>query len=55
MKMDSLRFLKRFTQAGRPGTYLRIVEAGELAPGDPVQIVATRTAPRCASWPASPR
>ncbi len=40
VKMDSLRFLKQFTAAGRPGTYLRIVEEGELAAGDAVQVLA---------------
>jgi MOSC domain-containing protein YiiM len=30
---------KRFAQAGRPGAYLAIVEPGELAAGDPIEIV----------------
>src|SRR3954469_3476459 len=42
VKMGDNRFLKRFTAAGRPGTYLRIVEAGELAAGDPVEVVSPR-------------
>jgi MOSC domain-containing protein YiiM len=33
------RMLKRFAAARRPGAYLRIVEEGELAAGDAVQIV----------------
>ena len=31
--------VKRFWQAGRPGIYFSIVEEGDLAPGDPVQLV----------------
>jgi MOSC domain-containing protein YiiM len=38
-KMDDPKFIKRFTQAGRPGAYLRIVEEGELGAGDEVEIV----------------
>ncbi|MEU6999278.1 MOSC domain-containing protein [Nonomuraea sp. NPDC046570] len=33
-------WLKRFTQAGRPGAYLRVVERGHLGVGDPVEIVS---------------
>ena len=40
VKMDSLRFLKQFAAAGRPGKYLRIVEEGELQAGDAVEVVA---------------
>ena len=32
--------VKRFAEAGRPGAYLRIVSAGEVAAGDPVEVVA---------------
>jgi MOSC domain-containing protein YiiM len=39
-KMDDPRFIKRFAQAGRPGAYLRIIEEGELAAGDEVEIVS---------------
>jgi MOSC domain-containing protein YiiM len=42
VKMGDNRFLKRFTAAGRPGTYLRIVEEGELAAGDAVEVVSPR-------------
>jgi len=42
VKMDSLRFLKQFTAANRPGTYLRIVEEGEVAAGDPVEVLSPR-------------
>lgn len=38
VKMGDNRFLKRFTAAGRPGKYLRIVEEGELRAGDAVEI-----------------
>jgi MOSC domain-containing protein YiiM len=30
----------RFAQAGRPGAYLRITAEGELAAGDPIEVVA---------------
>lgn len=33
-------WLKRFTQAGRPGAYLRVVERGHLGVGDPVEVVS---------------
>jgi len=33
------QLVKRFTEAGRPGAYLRVIEAGRLAAGDPVRIV----------------
>jgi MOSC domain-containing protein YiiM len=32
-------WIKRFTQAARSGTYLRVVEPGEICAGDPVGIV----------------
>ena len=32
-------FEKRFGRAGRPGAYLRVVEEGELGPGDGVDVV----------------
>jgi MOSC domain-containing protein YiiM len=31
--------VRRFTLAGRPGAYLRVVEEGELGAGDPVEVV----------------
>ena len=37
-RMDDDRFPKRFMKAGRPGAYLRIVTAGELAAGDPIRV-----------------
>jgi MOSC domain-containing protein YiiM len=33
------KMLKRFAAARRPGAYLRIIEAGRLAAGDPVEVV----------------
>src|SRR3954447_9803588 len=33
------KFVKRFGAAGRPGAYLRILQEGELATGDAVEIV----------------
>jgi MOSC domain-containing protein YiiM len=33
------KFVKRFGAAGRPGAYLRIVQEGELAAGDAVELV----------------
>ena len=38
--MGDAAFIKTFAEALRPGAYLRIVEEGELAAGDPVTIVA---------------
>ena len=32
-------FVKRFAKAGRPGMYLRVVEPGEVAAGDPVSLL----------------
>jgi len=31
-------FERRFAKAGRPGAYLRVLEEGELAAGDPVEV-----------------
>jgi len=38
-KMGDPKFIKRFTQARRPGAYLRIIEEGELAAGDEVEVL----------------
>jgi MOSC domain-containing protein YiiM len=38
-KMEDPLFIKRFAEARRPGTYLRIIEEGELAAGDALEIV----------------
>ena len=32
-------WIKRFTQAARPGTYLRVIEPGEICAGDVIEIV----------------
>ena len=39
MKMDDPQFVRRFAAALRPGAYLSIVEEGDVAAGDGVQIV----------------
>ncbi|MET8857110.1 MOSC domain-containing protein [Streptomyces sp. NPDC004579] len=33
------RWVRRFTQRGAPGAYLRVIEPGEIRSGDPVEIV----------------
>lgn len=38
--MREERWVKRFTHAGRPGAYLRVLEAGEMAAGDTIEIVS---------------
>ena len=38
-RMGDQRFVRRFAGAGRPGAYLRILAEGELAAGDPVEVV----------------
>jgi MOSC domain-containing protein YiiM len=39
LRMGDPLFVKRFAAALRPGAYLRIVEEGEVAAGDPVEVV----------------
>jgi MOSC domain-containing protein YiiM len=39
IRMGSQRFPSRFAAAGRPGAYLRIVTEGEIAAGDPAEVV----------------
>ncbi len=41
IRMGDGRFPQRFAHAGRPGAYLRIVEHGDVAAGDPI-VVAER-------------
>lgn len=36
---DTTAWVKRFTAEARPGPYLRVVEAGELAAGDEIDVV----------------
>jgi MOSC domain-containing protein YiiM len=40
LRMEEATFQRRFTGAGRPGTYLRIVEPGDIGAGDDVQVVS---------------
>jgi MOSC domain-containing protein YiiM len=40
IRMEDPRFVKKFGGAGRPGAYLRIVEAGELGAGDAIELVS---------------
>jgi MOSC domain-containing protein YiiM len=39
MRMDDPMFVKRFADALLPGAYLRIIEEGEAAAGDPILLV----------------
>ena len=39
LRMEDPLFPRRFTAAGRPGTYLRILEEGELGEGDEIRVV----------------
>jgi MOSC domain-containing protein YiiM len=38
LRMGDPRFVKRFAAARRTGTYLRIVEEGDVGAGDPIEI-----------------
>ncbi|HLX25417.1 MAG TPA: MOSC domain-containing protein, partial [Candidatus Cybelea sp.] len=40
MKMDDPTFVKRFGAALRPGSYLAIVEEGQLAQDDSIEVVS---------------
>jgi MOSC domain-containing protein YiiM len=40
VRMGDPRFLRRFAQAGRPGTYLRIVSEGDVGAGDPIEVAS---------------
>lgn len=37
--MGEQRWVKRFTQQGAPGAYLRVIQPGEIRSGDPVEVV----------------
>jgi MOSC domain-containing protein YiiM len=39
VRMNDARFARRFTEALRPGAYLRIVAEGELGTGDEIRVV----------------
>ena len=41
LRMNDTRFVQRFTAAGRPGTYLRIIEPGDIGAGDPIEILSS--------------
>ena len=38
LRMDEPRFIQRFSAANRPGTYLRIIEEGDIGAGDSINI-----------------
>jgi MOSC domain-containing protein YiiM len=40
IRVGDRRFLKRFLNAGRTGAYLRIVQEGDVATGDPIQVTS---------------
>jgi MOSC domain-containing protein YiiM len=40
VRMADPRFPQRFTRAGRPGTYLRIIEPGDVGAGDDVRVTS---------------
>ena len=33
-------WIRRFTERAQPGTYLRVIRPGEVAPGDPITVVS---------------
>jgi len=37
--MTEPQWVKRFTQAGKPGAYLRVLSEGEVGPGDDIEIL----------------
>jgi MOSC domain-containing protein YiiM len=39
VRMDDQMFVRRFTEALRPGTYLRIIGEGDLSAGDVIRVV----------------
>src|SRR3954471_11262443 len=39
IRMDDPRFLKRFTEAGRPGAYLRVLREGDIGARDRIEVV----------------
>jgi MOSC domain-containing protein YiiM len=39
VRMEDPRFLKRFADARRPGTYLRIVSEGKIGAGDEIEVI----------------
>ena len=43
VRMNDDRFIRRFTEAMRPGAYLRIVSEGDLGAGDEIRVVEKPT------------
>lgn len=41
--VDQPRWVKRFTEVGRPGPYLRVVEEGTITAGDRIEVVERRS------------
>ena len=39
VRMDDMNFIRRFTEALRPGAYLRILSEGSVAAGDAIRVV----------------
>ena len=39
VRMEDPQFVRRFTDAGRPGSYLRILTEGQVGAGDDIQVV----------------
>jgi MOSC domain-containing protein YiiM len=39
VRMDDQMFVRRFTEALRPGSYLRIIGAGDLSAGDEIRVI----------------
>jgi MOSC domain-containing protein YiiM len=42
LRMNDARFPRRFAHAGRPGAYLSIIQNGDVAAGDPIEIIERR-------------
>jgi MOSC domain-containing protein YiiM len=40
--LDERQWVKRFTQAAMPGPYFRVLEPGDVAAGDPIEVVEQR-------------
>lgn len=40
--IDQPRWVRRFTEVGRPGPYLRVLEEGTITAGDPIEVVERR-------------
>ncbi|MFJ6794869.1 MOSC domain-containing protein [Streptomyces sp. NPDC091268] len=37
--LEEKSWVKRYTRAGRPGAYLRVIEEGRVSPGDTIEVV----------------